>query len=343
MGLGQRWWRDGSPDAVGAWRKRFQRQQAGHGVAYAVGVLQAAAQHHVAAAFAKDRGAARRSGRKPSRKRSCRQRAGMQLGIAAGQVDRVGIAGGASSASGENGSDLGARRAPAIQQMRIGKGEGGIPRDGDALAERRQGGRRCPVGGRCAGRARRSRRRGRYGASTASAAWSRKLSSASCSPACTRPRWRLGQRQGVQCAAGCRALGMPRRARARAESGASWLGPPIRLRITPAIVDVRPECGEALDQGCGRLGLPLHVEHQHHRPARAGRLGRRSSRVPSAAPSNRPMTPSTTRRSAAALRQPGQCFRPHRPGVEIEAGPPAGGGMEGGIDIIGADLAARRP
>src|SRR3546814_7656813 len=34
----------------------------------------------------------------------------------------------------------------------------------------------------------------------------------------------------------------------------------------------------------------------------------------------------------------GQRLRAHRPAVEIDAGPPAGGAMEAGIDIVGPNL-----
>ena len=72
---------------------------------------------------------------------------------------------------------------------------------------------------------------------------------------------------------------MPRGASA-VRSRASWLGLPTRFRITPEIVTSLPEGGEAVDQGCGGLRLRLHVQHQHHRPAReGGQVGGRAGAV----------------------------------------------------------------
>ncbi len=64
----------------------------GHGMAAALGVDQAAPEHHVAAAFAVDR--RRAVGRRPQpgeKSRVGRQAVGVQLRIAAGQVDRVAV------------------------------------------------------------------------------------------------------------------------------------------------------------------------------------------------------------------------------------------------------------
>ena len=88
-------------------------EQSRHGVADAVGIFEAFAEHHVAAALAMHRRVvceAREPGAKTLRGR---QRAGVQLRIAAGQPAAVAAsAGGASSASGENGTIS----APAVRQ-----------------------------------------------------------------------------------------------------------------------------------------------------------------------------------------------------------------------------------
>ena len=63
--------------------------------------------------------------------------------------------------------------------------------------------------------------------------------------------------------------------------------------------------------------------------------------VPSAAPSNRPMTPSTISRSALSSASPARVSGAHRPGVQVEAGPAAGRRVEHRVDVVRADLAGR--
>ncbi len=82
------------PPSVG--ERRFQRQQAGHGVPMAVAVDQAATQDHVSAALAVDRDAPRRRvdeaiDEGPVRGKRC----AVELRIAAGQIDRVRVGAGA--------------------------------------------------------------------------------------------------------------------------------------------------------------------------------------------------------------------------------------------------------
>ena len=65
---------------------------------------------------------------------------GMKFRIAAGQPDHVAGPGRAPRRrAGENGMNLGSRRAPAIEQMRIDEAEGCIAGERDALAGRSDG------------------------------------------------------------------------------------------------------------------------------------------------------------------------------------------------------------
>ncbi len=71
---------------------RFERQQPRHGMARAGGVDQALAQHHVAATLAVDDGAAPRRRRQPVKEAAAAgEAAGVELRIAAGQINRVGV------------------------------------------------------------------------------------------------------------------------------------------------------------------------------------------------------------------------------------------------------------
>ena len=68
----------------------------------------------------------------------------MKLGIAARQIDRIGIGRRRLVGERRERQNLGASGAPALEQRRIGEGEGGIARHRDALAERRdRAARRC--------------------------------------------------------------------------------------------------------------------------------------------------------------------------------------------------------
>ena len=110
-----------------------EAQQPGHFVARAVLVDQRLAERHVSAAFAVDRlclGVFAQGGAEP---RGGGQFASVQFGIAAGQPDEIGIGVGRFIGEGREGQDLGPGGVPAFQQVRIGKAEGGVAGDGDAL------------------------------------------------------------------------------------------------------------------------------------------------------------------------------------------------------------------
>ena len=140
--------------------------------------------------------------------------------------------------------------------------------------------------------------------------------------------------------------GRPGRCRAIASvSSARWRSLATRLRITPA----SGTCGSCRAKPATRAATeapcPRAVDDEHDRPAGQPASSAVEPASPSGpVPSKRPMTPSHTtmsaRRSRSATR-PSQRRRPHRPGVEIEAGAAARRGVKGRVDVVGAALRRR--
>ena len=105
--------------------------------------------------------------------------------------------------------------------------------------------------------------------------------------------------------------------------------------------DARIIVHAALDDSRRRLRLAADIDHQQHRHAERRRdIGRSAG-----APGWRGHTVKQPHRSLAnyqiavfcrAARQLRQHVRRHRPGIEVDAGPPGGGGMKRRIDVIGA-------
>ena len=62
----------------------------------------------------------------------------MQLGITAGQPDRIAIGGGSGIGEQGEGQDLGAGLPPTGEEVRVNEREGLVLRQGDALPGRRQ-------------------------------------------------------------------------------------------------------------------------------------------------------------------------------------------------------------
>ena len=111
---------------------------------------EASPKHHVAAAFAMH-GPRRGEAREPLLEAlGIGERRGMQLRIAARQPAGIAIFPRRLVGKRREGHDLGANAPPAAQYMRIDEGEGGVARERDALARRRQGGDRVRLG--CQGR-----------------------------------------------------------------------------------------------------------------------------------------------------------------------------------------------
>ncbi len=113
-------------------------EEAGHGVARAVRIDEAGAQHHVATAFAMH-GVCRSEAREPllEAQRSGK-RAGVKFRVASRQPADIAILGRRFVRERREGDDLRPLAPPAGKEMRIGEGEGGVPRQRDALPRRRQ-------------------------------------------------------------------------------------------------------------------------------------------------------------------------------------------------------------
>ena len=197
------------------------------------GILQALAQHHVAAALAVHRPRLARKSRRPSRKRrACGEAPGMELGVAAGQP--AGVAIGRRRLVGERRErhEFGPRRPPARRHVRIQEREGRIRRDGDALARRAGQGARAPE--RAPHRPRRpGSRRGRGRPRRGRASRSRRASRSSVSRAWTRPRWRSG-RTRLASRISAPSTGMPMR-RSPASTRRRWRALATLFRTTPAM------------------------------------------------------------------------------------------------------------
>ena len=234
------------------------------------------AQHHVAAAFAMDRPGLRKTrqpGAKPGRRR---ERAGMELRIAAGQPAGIAVARRRLVGKRREGDDLGAGAPPAVENVRIDEAEGLIERERDALAGRRQ---RWHRPARCSACRSGQQRRRRHHAVEIDMALRQ----------CGQPIEPAGE---VAVLAGLHQAEMPlgqrerRVARDRAENrNCSWARSaaiasltsarcrslPTRLRMTPAMRTAGSWAAKPRSTAARRLRLPGHVEHQQHRQAEACR------------------------------------------------------------------------
>ncbi len=114
-------------------------------------VDQCLAQGHEASALAIDEGPAIARGEETGAEAFGGAEGGaMQFGIAAGEEDGIGVGGGRLVGEGREEAEAGAGGAPAVEEVGIEEGEGGVAGHGDALAQRRQSGRRAVLDrGRC--------------------------------------------------------------------------------------------------------------------------------------------------------------------------------------------------
>ena len=118
---------------------RHERQQAEHAVAPAFRIDDRLPQRHVAAALAENPRAALRGGPHAVTERFRYGKLfAMQFGIAARQVDRIGIHCRRLVGKRRKQRDISARHAPAGQQMLVAKGIGHIAGHSDSLPQRRQ-------------------------------------------------------------------------------------------------------------------------------------------------------------------------------------------------------------
>ena len=108
-------------------------------------------------------------------------------------------------------------------------------------------------------------------------------------------------------------------------------GDPVQHRAGDA--DVAARACEPLQQGRDRLALARAVHDQHDRPAgERGEVGRR------AAAALRPVEEAHHALGhgdvGVSVERRRQRFRAHRPGVEVQAGPPGRGSEETRVDIV---------
>src|SRR5258707_8693226 len=129
-------------------------QQAGHGMAHPLRVLESFTEHHVAAAFAMHRAGLAKSPETALETMGVCQPARVKLRIAAGEPAGVAVIGGWLIRQRRERNDLGAAAPPAVTKMRIHERKCRIHRDRDALSGRRQSGAVARCGNRerrCAG------------------------------------------------------------------------------------------------------------------------------------------------------------------------------------------------
>ena len=175
----------------------------------------------------------------------------------------------------------------------------------------------------------------------ASANWSRIPAERLACSAVTNPKWRLGNvgsdprgnmpTSGARCRAGQRF-----RQPGAVPLGAALVGDHSRH------ADARLEAGETLDRRRQAAGRSVGVDHQQHRCAEPWAISAvLPSRPSGEAPSNRPITPSTSAMSASAVARANNSrdvlARSH-PAVEVVAGPAGGHGQVSRIEEVGPDL-----
>ena len=252
---------------------RLQRKQPGHPVAASVGVGQAVAERHVAAAFAEQRGTApRRAAQALQEARGGGKAPGVKLGITAGEIDRVRAPVGRFV--GEGGERQGRRtgRAPFRQHRAVGEAERRVAGHRDPLPERRERRffRRAGHRGEGPGA------RGEGVAVDGIGDDGRRFREPSCSP----PFARLHQAEMTGREA----------QRFRPRHGAEDRDPALREGIAqePFVrcarhpvendsgdIEARPMVGKPLRQGRDRSALAARVDHEHDGQAEAGReIGR---------------------------------------------------------------------
>ena len=247
--------------------------------------------------------------------------AGVQFGIAAGQVDGIGRAAAARRRAAKR-RTFGALAAPAVEHGGVGEEERLVARDGDARAERRQrerrrrgasgAGRPARGGGRC--RNARPRCRHTRGLTLRSPRRARRPARGrDGAPAAPARVLRYGAEAGQRGQVAARA----------AASRSRWRAPATRLRIIPASGTRGIVPREAGDQRCDRGALPAGIDDEHDGPpGQPGQRGCRAGLAVGAAAVEQAHDPFGQHDLGALsswCRQAGQGGRPHRPSIEVEA------------------------
>src|SRR5580698_1314190 len=117
---------------------RCMTEQSGHHVTLSGGVLEAFAEHHVAAALTVHRPRLPKSLQLVSEFSRGGESSRMKLRVAAGQPAAVGMFRRCFVGEGRKRNNLGARLPPGCEKMRVNKAERPVVRQRDPLARRRQ-------------------------------------------------------------------------------------------------------------------------------------------------------------------------------------------------------------
>ena len=179
---------------------------------------------------------------------------------------------------------------------------------------------------------------------TMSAAPSRKRSSAGSSAACTRPRCRSGSsRRGSE--GRQPSTGWANRSSQARRRSVAWRSLADAVEHHRRHLDVVAMMGEAFDQRRGGCAHALRIDHQDHRHVEQARqIGGRAVAVGGAV--EQPHDAFAEHQIDTAhgrIAEPGQGLDPHRPAVQVEAGPTGRAGMKHRVEIVGADLERARP
>ena len=238
------------------------------------------------------------------------------------------------------GQDRGPRPPPRLQHMRIDEAEGRIAgqRDPPAGGRQRSGRRRLGQGAMGGGRDDRlqvAMRRDEIARMVQDGLQARRL---------------LGLDQ-AQMALGQGDVALPRQAAQHAD--ARLIHPladqPVMARRGHAVQhhprkgQIRAQRGKAPRRGRRRLRLPADIQDQHHRPAHhLGDLGAGADagfplRRDPVEQAHRPLGQDQVGGRLAG-RMGDQPPRLHRPGIQVEAGPPRGRQVEPRIDVVGPRL-----
>ena len=277
---------------------RRMGEQANHGVTRAVGIDQPLPKHHVAAALAVHRPACGELREPCLEAPGVGERAGMQLGIAAGEPAGIAILRRRLIGERREGDDLGAGAAPAAQHMRIHEGEGGVGGERDALTRRRQCGHGARIGLKRSGKTLNAGEiaiaLGKLGEAMQAKLEVVVLERLHQAEVTLGKMDRLVARDGAD-------HRNVERADGAFDRGAMAVAADT-IQNDAGDANAGIEAGKAEHRGGGGLRLAVNVEHEQDRQTEVdGKLGRGAlADRAGPAPSNRPMADSTIRRSAPA-------------------------------------------
>ena len=242
--------------------------------------------------------------------------------------------------------ELGAGRGQRLEVVLVHEAEGPArgERDTNRRARRRQRGIVDPAAPARWPRAAR-RRRGRSRVP-------RRERADRVRPGRRRDARRPGRDRGGGPARRTRRLGRGRRATARRSTRArrggsrAWRAELTRLQITPATSTRRSRVAKPCTVAAMDCPSPAASTTRTIGASSSTATSAVEEGAPSRAPSKRPMTPSTTSRSAPGAARPASgpiAAGPAHPRVEVPAGSSGGQRVVAGVDEVGSDLRGRHP